>query len=291
MTKGEMLRAAMQQERPLQAMGAFDAFTTRMIAPAGFRAVYLGSFAAAASQCGLPDFGLLSATEMADHMRRMAAATPLPCIADADTGYGNALNVRRTVELYEAAGVAALHIEDQVTPKKCGHIAGKQVIPAEEMIQKIRAAVSARRDPAFTIIARTDARAVTGLDDALARCRLYAEAGADVLFVDAPLSVEEVQRIGRDLAPTGKKQLFNSARTGKTPPIPAADLARFGFDIVIYPIEPLLAAYPVMREVMATVRRDGSPEAMAGRLASFSEINAVVGLDDYYAAEKEFSVR
>lgn len=291
MTKGQMLREAMKQERPLLAIGAFDAFTARMAAPAGFRAVYIGSFATAASLCGLPDFGLLSATEMADHMRRLAAATPLPCIADADTGYGNAINVRRTVELYEAAGVAALHIEDQVTPKKCGHIAGKQVIPAEEMVQKIRAAVSARRDPSFMIIARTDARAVTGLDDAIARCRLYAEAGADVLFVDAPESVDEIARIGRELAKTGKKQLFNAARTGKTPPMTAADVGRLGFDIMIFPIEPLLAAYPAMQAVMQAIRRDGSPEAMADRLATFADLNETVGLPDYFEAERQFAVR
>ncbi|TAK82754.1 MAG: isocitrate lyase/PEP mutase family protein [Betaproteobacteria bacterium] len=291
MTKGQLLHDALGKERPLLAIGAFDAFTARMAAPAEFHAVYLGSFAAAASMCGLPDFGLLSATEMADHMRRLTSATHLPCIADADTGYGNALNVQRTVRLYEAAGVAAMHIEDQITPKKCGHIAGKQVIPAAEMVQKIRAAVAARQDPAFTIIARTDARAVTGLDDAIARCRAYADAGADALFVDAPETVEEVARVGRELASTGKKLVFNAARTGKTPPLKASRVGELGFHIMIFPIEPLLAAYPVMKEVMAVIRRDGSPEAMADRLAQFAEINDVVGLKDYYHAEREFIVR
>lgn len=291
MTKGQLLRDAMSRERPLLAIGAFDAFTARMAAPAGFHAVYLGSFAAAASMCGLPDFGLLSATEMADHMYRLASATPLPCIADADTGYGNALNVQRTVRLYEAAGVAAMHIEDQITPKKCGHIAGKQVIPAAEMVQKIRAAVAARQDPAFTIIARTDARSVTGLDDVIGRCRAYADAGADALFVDAPETVEEVARVGQELASTGKKLVFNAARTGKTPPLKASRVGELGFHIMIFPIEPLLAAYPVMKEVMAVIRRDGSPEAMGDRLAQFAEINDVVGLKDYYHAEREFMVR
>jgi len=288
MSKGQLLRQALGKERPLLAIGAFDAFTARMAAPAGFHAVYLGSFAAAASMCGLPDFGLLSATEMADHMRRLSAATPLPCIADADTGYGNPLNVQRTVRLYEGAGVAAMHIEDQITPKKCGHIAGKQVVPASEMVQKIRAAVAARQDPAFIIIARTDARAVTGLDDAIARCRAYAEAGADALFVDAPETPEEVARVGRELASTGKKLVFNAARTGKTPFLKAAKVGELGFDIMLFPIEPLLAAYPVMKEVMATIRRDGAADAMADRLAKFTEINEVVGLSDYYKAERDF---
>jgi 2,3-dimethylmalate lyase len=289
MSKGELLSQALQSERPLLAMGAFDAFTASMVAAAGFRAVYLGSFATAASMCGLPDLGLLSATEMADQMRRLAAATPLPCIADADTGYGNALNVQRTVRLYEAAGVAALHLEDQITPKRCGHISGKQVIPAQEMVQKIRAAVSARRHPSFMIIARTDARAVTGLDDAIARCKAYAEAGADALFVDAPETVDEIKRIGGELAATGKKLVFNAARTGKTPFLRAVEVGQYGFDIMIFPIEPLLAAYPAMREVMNTIRRDGTPDAMADRLASFAEINRVVRLADYFAAETEFA--
>ena len=289
MSKARKLREAIKTERPLLAMGAFDAFTARMAERSGFKSVYIGSFATAASVSCLPDFGLMSATEMADQMRRLAGATSLPCIADADTGYGNALNVDRTVRLYEAAGVAAIQIEDQVSPKKCGHIAGKQVIPSEEMVQKVRAAVAARQDADFVIIARTDSRAVHGLDDAIARCRAYAQAGADALFVDAPESVAEVEKIGRALGDLGKLQVFNSARTGKTPPMRAADAGKLGFDIVLYPIEALLAAYPAMVEVMRTIRAEGTPESMANRLAAFGEINDVLELDRYYEMERQFA--
>lgn len=288
-SKGQLLRLAIKEQQPLLAMGAFDAMTMRMVDRAGFRAAYIGSFATAASVAGLPDFGLLSATEMADQMNRLASATSLPCIADGDTGYGNAINVQRTVQLFEAAGVAAIQIEDQVSPKKCGHIAGKDVIPGDQMVQKVRAAVAARKDPDFLIIARSDARAVHGIDDAIARCRAYAEAGADVLFVDAPESLNEIERIGKELKKTSKLQLFNMAPTGKSPKIGAKQLAAFGFDIIIFPIEAILAAYPAILEVMSTIRRDGSSEAMTNRMASFKDITNLLDLDLYYEKEREFA--
>jgi 2-methylisocitrate lyase-like PEP mutase family enzyme len=179
------------------APGAYDALSARIVEAAGFPAVYMTGYGSSAALLGQPDVGLLSMAEMVENARRIVQAVSVPVIADADTGYGNALNVARTLRAYEAAGVAGIHIEDQVAPKKCGHMAGKQVIPAEEMVQKLRAAVEARRDPDFLIIARTDARAVNGLADALMRGECYRDAGADMLFVEAPESEAEVEQIAR----------------------------------------------------------------------------------------------
>src|SRR5215212_9147351 len=183
-------RALLDAGRPVLAPGAYDGFSARLVERAGFPAVYMTGFGASASLLGRPDVGLLSFAEMVDHARRLAQAVGVPVIADADDGYGNPLNVMRTVREYEAAGVAALHIEDQVAPKRCGHLQGKDVIPAAEMVEKVRAAVEARRE--LLIIARTDARAVEGLDAALERARRYRDAGADMLFIEAPESEEEV---------------------------------------------------------------------------------------------------
>ena len=177
------------------APGAYDGFSARLIEAAGFQAVYMTGAGTAASHLGQPDLGLTTLTEMAAHAGHLASCVSLPLIADADTGYGNVLNVVRTVREYERAGVAGLHLEDQVAPKKCGHIAGKQVIPAKEFADKIRAAAEYRTDPDFVIIARTDARAVTGLDDAIERGNLYAQAGADVIFVEAPQTEDEIHRV------------------------------------------------------------------------------------------------
>ena len=210
------LRASLGGPGPLVAPGAHDALAARLVEQAGFEAVYLTGFGTSGSLIGRPDVGLLSAGEMVEQARRLVDAVDIPVIADADTGYGNAINVIRTVRAYEQAGVAALQLEDQVMPKKCGHMSGKAVISAEEMCGKIRAATQARRDPDLVIIARTDAAAVLGLDEAVDRARSYAEAGADVLFVEAPTSEEDITRVAgelRDVAP----MVFNWAEGGRTP--------------------------------------------------------------------------
>ena len=188
------LRTMLDAPGIIVAPGAYDGFSARLIEAAGFQAVYMTGAGTAASHLGQPDLGLATLTEMATHASHLASCVSIPLIADADTGYGNALNVVRTVREYEKAGVAGLHIEDQVAPKKCGHIAGKQVVEAKEFADKIRAAVEYKTDADFVIIARTDARAVTGLDDAIARANLYREAGADVIFFEAPQSLDEIQR-------------------------------------------------------------------------------------------------
>src|ERR1700757_4306230 len=189
------LRRMLAEPGIIVAPGAYDGFSARLIEAAGFKAAYMTGAGTAASHLGQPDLGLATLTEMATHAAHLTSAISLPLIADADTGYGNALNVVRTVREYERAGVAAIHLEDQLSPKKCGHIAGKMVIPAREFAEKIRAASENRTDPDFIIIARTDARAINGIDDAIERARLYQEAGADVIFIEAPTSREEVERI------------------------------------------------------------------------------------------------
>ena len=234
------------------APGAYDCLSARLIEAAGFPAVYMTGFGTAASYLGRPDVGLLGMHEMVDNARRIVAAVGVPVVADADTGYGNPVNVIRTVQAYEDAGVAALHIEDQVSPKKCGHMSGKQVVDADDMISKLQAAVSARRSPDFMIIARTDARAVEGLDRALDRARRYRDAGADALFVEAPESEAEIEQIA--VALQGTPLLFNWAEGGRTPPVPLARLQDYGFRIVIFPISTLLGATRAMREILAVVK-------------------------------------
>jgi 2-methylisocitrate lyase-like PEP mutase family enzyme len=212
----------------------------------------------------------------------------IPVVADADTGYGNPLNVLRTVQMYEAAGVAGIHIEDQVAPKKCGHMEGKQVIPADEMVQKLRAAVRARRDPDFLLIARTDARAVLGLDEALRRGRLYAKAGADMLFIEAPESEEECAAVGRAFPDV--PLLFNWADSGKTPALPLDRVEALGYRLVIYPISTLLAATRAMQDVIAAIARDGTPHGYRDQMLTFPGFNTFIGLPAVQEIEQEFRV-
>src|SRR6201996_3672319 len=228
------LRELLDSGQTIVAPGAFDPLAARLVEEAGFPAVYMTGFRTSAALLGRPDVGLLTMTEMADNAAKMAACVDIPLLADADTGYGNPLNVIRTVGVYEAAGVAGLHLEDQVAPKKCGHMENKQVIGAQEMAQKIRAAVDARTDPDFVIIARTDARAVEGLEAALDRARRYRDAGADMLFVEAPQSLDEIETIADRLADV--PLLFNYAEGGRTPAVTHAFLRDLGFRLVIFPL-------------------------------------------------------
>ncbi len=243
--------------------------------------------ATAASHLGQPDLGLTTLTEMATHAAHLAGCLSIPLIADADTGYGNVLNVVRTVREYERAGVAGLHIEDQVAPKKCGHIAGKQVIPTNEFCDKIRAASEYRTDPDLLIIARTDARAVTGLDDAIERGNRYAEAGADVIFVEAPQSMDEVQRIAREVkAPL----LANMVPGGKTPAVKFSDLERLGFRIVIYPAVCMGAAVAAIERSLARLR-ERETDWEEGPVLAPMDIFKKVGFDWWNAIERKFAGR
>jgi len=279
------LRALLDAGRPVVAPGAYDALSARLIEHAGFDVVYMTGFGTTASLIGRPDVGLLSGAEMVDNARRIVSAVDVPVIADADTGYGNALNVLRTVQLYEQAGVAGIQLEDQVMPKKCGHMSGKALIGTDEMVGKVRAAVSARRDPDLVLIARTDAVAVLGLEEAINRARAYAEAGADLLFVEAPTSEEDIATVAaelRDVAPL----VFNWAEGGKTPPLSHARMRELGFRLVIYPIGTLLAATAGIRSLLAGLRADGVPP-LAG-LPAFAEFADRVGRPEVQELDQRF---
>lgn len=281
------LRALLESGETILAPGAFDPLAARLVEEAGFPAVYMTGFGTSAALIGRPDVGLLTMTEMADNAGRIAACVDIPVIADADTGYGNPLNVIRTVGAYEAAGVAGVHLEDQVAPKKCGHMEGKLVIPAGEMTAKIQAAAEARTDPGFVIIARTDARAVEGLDSALARARAYREAGADALFIEAVTSEAEAGEVARAFPDV--PLLFNWAEGGKTPPIGLDRLRELGYRIVIFPISTLLAATAAMRRVLQEIAQAGTPAAALDGLPSFGEFLDFIGLPEVRAAEQRFT--
>jgi 2,3-dimethylmalate lyase len=283
------LRALLARPEPTLAPGAFDALSARVVESAGFDAVYMTGFGSSASLLGQPDVGLLTEHEMMENARRMAQAITLPLIADADTGYGNPLNVIRTVRDYERAGIAALHIEDQVSPKKCGHMDRKRVIPAEEMVAKIRAAAEARSaEDGIVIIARTDARAMEGLDAAIDRAQRYRDAGADVLFVEAPQRMDEIETVAQRLS--GTPLLFNWAEGGKTPPVALTDLTALGFKLIIFPISLLLAATQAMRAAAATIRADGSPINLIATLPSFQQFTDFIGLPEVKAIESRYGV-
>ncbi len=281
------LRALLDSGQTIVAPGAFDPLSARLVEEAGFPAVYMTGFGTSAALLGRPDVGLLTMTEMAGNAGRIAACVDIPVIADADTGYGNPLNVIRTVGAYEAAGVAGLHIEDQVAPKKCGHLEGKQVIPAEEMAEKVRAAVEARTQPEFVIIARTDARATEGLERSLQRARMYREAGADVLFIEALTSEAEAEEAAR--AFPGVPLLFNWAEGGKTPPVSLDRLRELGYRIVIFPISTLLAATGAMRRILGEIARAGTPAAALPGLPTFAQFVDFIGLPQVREAERRYA--
>ncbi|TMB82567.1 MAG: isocitrate lyase/PEP mutase family protein [Chloroflexi bacterium] len=283
------LRELLVQRDLLVAPGAYDALSARLIAQAGFPAVYMTGFGTAASVLGQPDVGLLTMSEMVSRAAALAAVVgDRPLIADADTGYGNPINVRRTVREYERAGVAAIHIEDQVWPKKCGHMEGKQVIPVDEMVQKIHAAVDARQDPDFVIIARTDANAVYGLEDALRRGRAYREAGADVIFIEAPRSIEELRAIAQAFPDV--PLLYNWAESGKTPLLPLEEIHALGFKLVIFPVSMLFAATQALLDLLEALKQGQTSLAFAERMVTFSQFTDQIGLPEIQALERRYGV-
>jgi 2,3-dimethylmalate lyase len=281
------LRALLNSGQTILAPGAFDPLAARLVEEAGFPAVYMTGFGTAAALIGRPDVGLLTMTEMVDNAARIAACVDIPVIADADTGYGNPLNVIRTVGAFEAAGVAGIHLEDQVAPKKCGHLEGKLVIPAAEMTAKIRAAAEARSQPDFVIIARTDARAVEGLAQALERARMYREAGADALFVEAVVTEREAQEVARAFPDV--PLLFNWAEGGKTPPIGLDRLTELGYRIVIFPISTLLAATAAMRRILREIAQAGTPAAALDELPTLGDFVDFIGLPEVREVEQRYA--
>jgi methylisocitrate lyase len=280
---GARLRAAWQKGT-IAIPGVFNALVGRMAERQGFLAIYLSGAALSAS-LALPDVGLVSLPEFVEHARSISQATPLPLLCDADTGFGEALNVERTVRLFEGAGVAGIHLEDQQLPKRCGHLSGKSLVPAEAMVAKIRAAVAARRDPGFVIMARTDARGVTGFEDAVARARRYVDAGADAIFPEALESPEEFREFARQVqAPL----LANLTEFGKSPDLDVASLAAMGYRMVLFPVTTLRSALRAAEETLQEIRQRGTPRALLPRMLTRAELYELLGYADYEARDRRY---
>lgn len=284
--QAKKLRQLLNQPGLIIAPGAYDAWSARLIEKVGFPAVYMTGYGVSASAIGQPDIGLLTMTEMVTQARNMVNAINIPLLADGDTGYGGVLNVVRTVREYEQAGIAAVQLEDQVYPKRCGHMEGKQLIAGEEMTAKIRAAVHARRSPDFVIIARTDARAVSGMQDAIARARAYAEAGADVIFLEAPQSVEEMQAVA---AKIDRPLIANMVESGKTPFLTSDALLEIGYKIAIYPVSSLYTVTKTVSRTLQKLKKDGTTRNCADDMVEFHEFNEMVGLQEQRDLEKAFT--
>jgi 2-methylisocitrate lyase-like PEP mutase family enzyme len=279
-------RAAIQQRRALLVPGAFNALSARVIADAGFRALYITGAGVTNMSLGLPDLGFIGLNEIAEHTSRIRDAVDLPLIVDADTGFGNALNVRHTVRTLERAGADAIQLEDQVSPKKCGHFAGKHVISTSEMVGKLHAAVDAREDANFQIVARTDACAVHGFEAAIERAHRFAEAGADVLFIEAVETFEEIRRLP-SLFET--PQLINIVVGGKTPTLPQGEFAELGFGIVLYANAALQSAVLGMQKALTTLRDEGKLDEDPTLLVPFNERQRLVDKPLYDRLDKEYA--
>jgi carboxyvinyl-carboxyphosphonate phosphorylmutase len=268
------------------APGAYDALTAKIIQNEGFKAVYMTGGGTSVTQIGRPDLGLTTLTEMIANASNIADTVDVPVICDADTGYGGVLNVQRTVRQYEKAGVAAIHIEDQGLPKRCGHLEDKLLVPAEEMALKIEAAVDARTDEDFTIIVRTDSLAGEGMDQTLKRCEKYVEAGAQVLFIEALRTPEEAERVVKAF---DVPMLYNFAEKGKSPLIPVDELEKLGFKIVIFPASAMATVCKVVTEVMREIKEKGTTERLLGNMVSLVELFETVGLSDMLEAENRYT--
>lgn len=290
MSSRSQLRRLLADRRPVVAPGTYDCLTARLAERAGFPAVIVTGAGVTASVLGTPDVGLATMSEVLGQTRNIAQAVSIPVIADCDTGYGNPLNVRRTVREFEAARVAALFIEDQVSPKRCGHFQGKQVIATSEMWQKIRAAVEARTDPELLIIARTDARAVYDIEEAVDRARSYTEAGAEMLFVEAPETAEELAFVGQSLSPLGVPLMVNLVEGGKTPLLPASELAEMGFSLISFSGSMQKTAIKSMQGLLASLHSTGSvDDYYPEHMVSLEERSEILGLPDFFELEERYA--
>ena len=285
MSPRQTLKQLLKRNKLLVAPGCFDGLSARLVQEAGFEAAYLSGGAVARSM-GIPDIGLVTMSENIERAAQVASVISIPIIADADTGYGNAANLVRTVRAFERAGVAAIHIEDQITPKRCGHLDGKEVIPLDEMLQKLKAALANRSDADFGIIARTDARGVHGFDDAIKRGQAFAKLGVDAIFIEAPQSEEELAEIPRQIP--NIPLLVNVFKGGKTPMLPVERLEKIGYRIAIYPSETQRAGIYAMRSALSTLKRDGTTESIDAALTTFKERDRVVDLDGWQKIERDF---
>jgi 2-methylisocitrate lyase-like PEP mutase family enzyme len=285
MNRRRALKTLVQQKNGLVVPGAYDAVSAKLVERAGFPAVYMTGYGTSASRLGLPDLGFAGLAEMVDHARNLAGAVSVGLIADADTGYGNALSVRRTVALYEAAGVAALHLEDQVAPKRCGHLSGHQVIPRGEFAGKIRAAAEARTDPDLMIIARTDAISAVDFDEALRRGEAAAKAGADILFIEAPRTEAQVERIAREL---DTPLLYNYAPGGRSPLLPFVRLRALHYAVILLPVDTLFVAARAVAEFLREVKAGDDVLRLKDRYFPFGEFNELIGVTAQMAMAERY---
>ena len=279
------LRTLMEEAAPVVAPGAYDGLSARLVERAGFPAVY-ASGGAIARSTGIPDLGLLSMSEIVSRLETMADAVSVPLIADADTGYGNALNAQQAVRAFQRAGIAGFHLEDQVFPKRCGHYDDKAIVPAREMVRKLKAVRDASLDDDFVLIARTDGLAVEGYGRTIERAHAYMDAGADVIFVEAPTSIAEIESIARDLP---YPKLINMFHGGKTPLMPTARLGELGYALIIIPSDTQRAAIGAMERTLEAIRRDGHSGALDGEMVSFREREAIIGTDDWLERDKTYA--
>lgn len=269
------------------APGAYDCLTAALIERAGFEAVYMTGAGTSISRLGLPDLGIATMNDMVRNANAIARTVDIPLISDADTGYGGVLNVQHTIREYEQAGVAGIHLEDQVSPKRCGHLDNKEVISTEEMVQKIRAAVDARTDPDFTIIVRTDALAVTGWADTINRAQAFVDAGADVLFIEALRSREDVERVAK--ANFKAPLFYNYVESGKSPLLSTAELEELGYKVVIFPASAILTAIKSIEETLAELKNKGTTQAIIDRMVTLHDAFEVVGISEMLAQDAKYS--
>ena len=281
----ENLRKLMKNPGIISAPGVWDGFSAKLVEYMGFKAAYASGAMISHSILGKPDVGLVTMTEMVTQLRNIANAISIPVISDADTGYGNAVNVMRTVREFEQAGVAGIHLEDQELPKRCGHLSGKRIVPKEEMVGKIKAAVDARRDESFVIIARTDAKGVYGLEDAIDRGNAYAEAGADMLFIEALESVEELRKISSSFPDIPLLVVMGGK---KSPALSNSQLEALGYKIAIYPGEMQRVAAKAILDIMKPFQEKGDSAVLQGKQLTFEEHFDLMGVKEYYAAEAKY---
>ncbi len=284
-TSAQRIRDLLNEDRPLVLGGVYDGLSARVADRVGFEVLFMGGFSVAATLLGEPDFGYLTQTEIADTARRVCRLTERPVLVDADTGYGNALNVIRTVELFQNAGAAGLFLEDQVWPKRCGHMHGKRVVERGEWLAKLRAVLETRGERDLFLVARTDARAAIGLDEAIARGQAARDLGADAVFIEAPESVAELEQIGRAIP--GPK-VANMVEHGKTPLLSPAELHQLGFGLIVTPLAGLLASAKALHEIYSLLRREGTVRDHLDRLMSFDEFNELVELERHYQLDQRY---
>jgi 2-methylisocitrate lyase-like PEP mutase family enzyme len=285
MAKAQLIRRSLAEHGQLIMPGVYDALSAKIAARAGFEVIFITGYSLSATLLGEPDFGLLTQTEVVSAAQRICSVVDKPVIVDADTGYGNAINVIRTVEDLIRAGAGGMFLEDQVWPKRCGHMKGKQVIPLDEQLNKLTAAVEARGDNDFFIVARTDSRQALGLKEAITRGIAFKQTGADAVFIEAPETKEEMKEISKHVP---GPLVANMIERGVTPLMGPRELRDLGFDLVVWPLAPLYAVARSLTDVYTTLRRNGSTLEMLDHLMPFNEFNGIVGLDEKYALDAKY---